>query len=205
MLFDLAANAIVDGYYREAVSSFTSTLERFYEFYIQVICEKSNISADVFAAAWNKVAAQSERQLGAFTFLHLIENQTLPQGQPDAMTKFRNDVIHKGKISSKQEAANYGQQILDFIVPVLRELKTRNPKEVSKVIGRHVFRMQKQITGSPNTSFLSIATTISLTRGTNEPQPNLERTLQELQRKRRRSKWLGTQHRYQQTPVGGRC
>ena len=32
LLFDIGAYAIVDGYYREAVSSFTSSLERCYEF-----------------------------------------------------------------------------------------------------------------------------------------------------------------------------
>ena len=38
LLFDIGAYAIVDGYYREAVSSFTSSLERFYEFFIKVLC-----------------------------------------------------------------------------------------------------------------------------------------------------------------------
>ncbi|WP_238149350.1 hypothetical protein [Arsenophonus endosymbiont of Aleurodicus floccissimus] len=38
ILFDIGACAIIDGYYREAVSSFTSALERFYEFFIKVVC-----------------------------------------------------------------------------------------------------------------------------------------------------------------------
>ncbi len=37
VLFDIGAYAIVDGYYREAVSSFTSSLERFYEFFVKAV------------------------------------------------------------------------------------------------------------------------------------------------------------------------
>lgn len=40
ILFDIGANAIVDGYYREAVSSFTSSLERFYEYSIKILCKQ---------------------------------------------------------------------------------------------------------------------------------------------------------------------
>lgn len=34
MLFEIALNAIYDGYYREAVTSFCSSMERFFEFAI---------------------------------------------------------------------------------------------------------------------------------------------------------------------------
>jgi hypothetical protein len=66
VLYDLAANAILDGYYREAVVSFTSALERFYEFYIQVMAIKRNVPEKEFEEAWKRVAAQSERQYGAY-------------------------------------------------------------------------------------------------------------------------------------------
>ncbi len=36
MLFEVGANAILDGYYREAVSSFASSLERAYQFFSTV-------------------------------------------------------------------------------------------------------------------------------------------------------------------------
>lgn len=189
LLFDLGANAIVDGYYREAVSSFTSALERFYEFYVQVICEKSKVSEDAFTATWKKVAAQSERQLGAFAFVFLVEKAAPPQLLPDAMTKFRNDVIHKGKIPSRQEAVDYGQEVLNLVTPVLRELKTQHTDQVGKIVGRHISATRKQIAGTPHTSFMSIGTTISLTRANSEPQPTIQDTLLELERKRRRSKW----------------
>lgn len=43
-LFQIGANAIIDGYYREAVNSFTTSLERFYEFSIKVFCNGNIIS-----------------------------------------------------------------------------------------------------------------------------------------------------------------
>lgn len=189
LLFDLAANAIVDGYYREAVSSFNSSLERFWEFYVHVICEKAQISEESFTATWKKVAAQSERQLGAFAFLYLVENATPPQLLPDAMTKFRNDVIHKGKIPTRQEAVTYGQEILNLIVPVLKALKAEYSELIGKIVGQHISNTQQQIAGTPHTSFMSIPTNISLSRAIGERQPTLQDTLAELEHKRRRSKW----------------
>ncbi len=44
VLFDLGAHAILDGYYREAVASFTSSLERFYEFFIKAALFENDIS-----------------------------------------------------------------------------------------------------------------------------------------------------------------
>ena len=37
LLFEMGLNALIDGYPREAVSSFASSLERFYEFYWNVV------------------------------------------------------------------------------------------------------------------------------------------------------------------------
>jgi hypothetical protein len=189
LMFDLGANAIVDGYYREAVSSFTSGLERFYEFYVQVLCEKADVPEEAFDATWRTVAAQSERQLGAFAFLSLIEKKAPPQLLPAAKSKFRNDVIHKGKIPSRQGAVDYGQEVLDLETPVLRELKIQYPEQVGRIVGRHVSATRKQIAGAPHVSFMSIGTTISISRANSEPQPTLQDKLLELERKRRTSRW----------------
>lgn len=138
-----------------------------------MICEKSIISEEAFAATWKRVAVQSERQLGAFTFLYLLENGKPPRALPNTMMTFRNDVIHRGKLPKKQEAVKYGQEILDLIAPVLEELKAHR-EEISKVIGRHVSKTRKQISGAPDTSFLSISTTISIARTRGLPQPTLK-------------------------------
>src|SRR5580704_6209511 len=61
MLFEIALNAITDGYNREAVSSFAASMERFFEFAIRVIANKHSVPSNVLADAWKIVAKQSER------------------------------------------------------------------------------------------------------------------------------------------------
>ena len=66
LLFESAALALLDGYRREAIAGFSSALERFYEFYIQVIVHKNMIFGDSFSKTWKELSSRSERQLGAF-------------------------------------------------------------------------------------------------------------------------------------------
>src|SRR2546425_10183395 len=63
ILFEIGAYAIADGYYREAVSSFTASLERCHEFFIRALMFESKIDPDVIDSSWRAVSAQSERQL----------------------------------------------------------------------------------------------------------------------------------------------
>jgi hypothetical protein len=62
VLFELATHAIVDGYYRDAVSSFTSSLERFFEFCVELFCYKHGVNEMDLENAWKHVSSQSERQ-----------------------------------------------------------------------------------------------------------------------------------------------
>ena len=56
LLFDIGAYAIADGYYREAVSSFTSSLERFYEFFISSVLLEKGVKEDDRIKSWKTVA-----------------------------------------------------------------------------------------------------------------------------------------------------
>jgi hypothetical protein len=51
LLFEMGINAIVDGYPREAVSSFSAALERFYEFYWRVALAHLSVSDETIDAA----------------------------------------------------------------------------------------------------------------------------------------------------------
>jgi hypothetical protein len=79
LLFEIALNAIADGYNREAVSSFTASMERFFEFAIRVIAKKHGVPDASFADAWTAVSKQSERQLGAYIFMYLVDFATPPR------------------------------------------------------------------------------------------------------------------------------
>lgn len=119
ILSELAVTALCDGYYREAVASFASALERLYEHYVDVVCRSRGIDRGAFVAAWKPLRRSSERQFGAFAMLHLIET-----GQPalplaDKHVSFRNDVIHAGIIPDRKEAVAYGQAVGDRAAPLI--------------------------------------------------------------------------------------
>lgn len=165
ILFDIGAYAIVDGYYREAVSSFTSALERFYEFYIKVLCISRNIDWSNTQDAWKEVSNQSERQLGAFIFLHLQETRTKPTLLSNNKIKFRNEVIHKGKIPSREQATEYGQAVLDVVRPLLKKLKEEYDDAVSTATFQHLSNTRSPSDDGVAVSTMCIPTILSLSIG----------------------------------------
>lgn len=186
ILFDVGANAIIDGYYREAVSSFTASLERFYEFYIKVIALKNGVSEENFAESWKPVSRQSERQLGAFIYLYTIENKRSPIILGTKKVEFRNEVIHKGKIPEKIEAIRYGDDVLQLILPILEDLKTRYQKEVNKTVFQHVHRIKSGAPGGVKIGQFSTDTIISLANTeTKNVSVSLTEILRELYNKRK--------------------
>ena len=115
ILFESGILALIDGYSREAVSSIASSLERFYEFYLKVICLKRGVYYDKIIASWKKIAPQSERQFGAYIFVYLLENKNCPKTLSDKFVKFRNKVIHKGYIPSDDEVIKYAKNVGEII------------------------------------------------------------------------------------------
>jgi hypothetical protein len=127
VLFDMGSLALLDGYDREAVSSFAAAQERFHEFCIKVFLAASGIPREAFAPTWKLVSNQSERQIGAYYFLKLTFFKT-PIGKKEAariqeMTAFRNNVIHKGYIPTKEETKEYAAYAYDYIVGSLGTMK----------------------------------------------------------------------------------
>src|SRR5712692_1118365 len=153
ILFDLGAMALLDGYPREAMSSIASSLERFYEYYIQVICLKHGIAPETLIDAWKPLSRQSERQLGAFLMLYLLETKkpfsplildAKPSSQPGSAriswAEFRNNIIHKGYIPSSEEVIAYGDLVYQFIYRLISELKATSSEFMQKAIILHLKR-----------------------------------------------------------------
>jgi hypothetical protein len=162
ILFDIGAYAIADGYHREAVSSFTASLERFYEFFIRALMLQKSIDPEVIDAAWRTVAAQSERQLGAFTLLYTLEFGRPPQLLSGPRIAFRNDVVHKGRIPTRPEALEYGQAILEVVRPILRDAQERFPDGIQKMVSRHLSQSHTAADLGQPAATLWITTIISL-------------------------------------------
>ncbi|MFQ2645985.1 hypothetical protein ACK3ZP_02675 [Aeromonas caviae] len=131
VLFDIGMNAINDGYAREAVSSFTSSLERFYEFFIRYCSYKNQIDDSIYDRAWKDISNQSERQLGAYIFTYLIKYKETPVLLSNKMVSFRNSVIHKGYIPTIKEAITFGNNVYDCIMNVVKSLEEEEDKSLS--------------------------------------------------------------------------
>lgn len=183
LLFDIGAYAILDGYYREAVSSFSSSLERFYEFFIKAVLLNNGISEETVRETWKQVSKQSERQLGAFVIMHASEFGQPPILMSNNKVEFRNDVIHRGKIPSRQEAVDYGQSVLDVLQPTLKQLKEKCTEGIQKTIFQHLKNSRTREDEKQPVSTMYIRTIVSLSTGeSGHDERTLEKALSELKR-----------------------
>ncbi len=197
VLFDVAAMALLDGYPREAIVSMAAALERFYEFYVFVLAIKHDVDTKTFATVWKQVDNQSERQLGAYLFVSLLDNpkvlpksidEALPsllgvsKGQTKTWRSFRNAVVHKGYMPSTTECVAYGDIVYRHILELTNELKATCAESLQKATFTHLARAHSA--GQP-VSTMSIPTLLSLVRG-GRPS-SLPEALEELDKYR---KWL---------------
>jgi len=124
LLFEMGLNALVDGYSREAASSFASSLERFHEFYWRVAMTHIGIAASDIEQAWKPMSKMSERQLGAFTTASLILTRKKPNLlSPNNQVPFRNNVIHNGYVPTNEVTVEFGNSIMELINEGLNELR----------------------------------------------------------------------------------
>lgn len=175
ILFEYGINAIADGYFREAVSSMTSAMERYFEFFIKVILKSSKNTFVIVDEIWKSISSQSERQLGAYLALYCHTFKELPLLlNPNKEIPFRNSVIHKGYIPSKTEAITYGNLVMQIIENSLIKLKNKNPKITNEIFDYYGYkRSAKLLIGQSNKKtendqylgFVNIMTTIDVKHG----------------------------------------
>ena len=177
VLFELGLNAIHDGYYREAVSSFTSALERFYEYTIKVLFKTNAVDKSLFEGIWKQVSNQSERQYGAYVFLYSFVENNAPPKLSNSKVKFRNEVIHKGKIPTKSEAMSYGEAVSDVILPVLMTLKAKHDKAMGELVFEHLIEMTPQEDLCEQVSTMNIGSALSTTTA-ETTKPDLDKSLE---------------------------
>lgn len=123
LLYDLGIKTLLDGYTREAATSFSVSIERFHEYCIDLFLH--DLPEENKRNTWKYVSSSSERQLGAFYFLYLYEIKAVPKKVSGKWEKFRNDVIHKGNIPSNEKAFEYAKYVFDYINEVLDALYTK--------------------------------------------------------------------------------
>ncbi len=140
LLFQQATYCIMDGYYREAISTYNAALERFFEYAIEVMMLSDAADID-FNKLWKEVSNQSERQLGAFYFLYSLHFNELPCFLDKHKVALRNQVVHKGKLSTKEEALDFGKYVFDYIKSILHKLREKHPDNLGELGALRLFRL----------------------------------------------------------------
>jgi len=144
-LFEVAVNALNDNYFREAIGSFAASYERFLELFVRIVARSNNVDFKTLSATWKLVARQSERQIGAFALLYMLEFSMPPKLlAEDPHVKLRNRVIHQGYFPDRNECIAYGTAVLEFIREIIKSVHD------SEKLQAELFRsINDQITSPP--------------------------------------------------------
>lgn len=160
ILFDIASLALIDGYTKEAVSSYSSSLERFIEYCILIFSLKNSVTIESFIKTWKQMANQSERQLGAFLILCLQEGMS--NRIEESRSTFRNKVIHKGYIPSSKEAIDYGQYVMSLIQNTLKDLNQTSNVYLQQAMHIHLTKNGDKLPENVRLANASMPTILSL-------------------------------------------
>lgn len=186
LLFESAMEAFVDTYYRESVSSFAASLERYFEFAIQTLLLARGINKDTIAAMWKKVSSQSERQLGMYIGLYTSTFGKPPRILTTEESSFRNNVIHKGYFPTPQETFEFANSVYEILNSSIRELRGNFQEAIGllRVIERE--KVGALLKPGENPTFFGMGTTVSIMT-LDDPRP-LESALNELAERMRRDR-----------------
>lgn len=143
LLFQQATYCLMDGYYRESVSTYNASLERYFEFATEVLFYSSATEAD-FSAIWKEMSNQSERQLGAFYLAYSTQVKKTPAVLNRKMVELRNAVVHKGKLATCAEAKEFGEYVFDFIKNIDAEIRNFIGEDYNKYSLYRKLRIQNE-------------------------------------------------------------
>ena len=161
ILFDYGLHAFLDGYTREAVASMAASIERFYELYIRIIQTKHGVGDEEFTNSW-RLLSLSERQLGAFVGLYLLENKSTVELLSQSAVEFRNGVIHKGKFPEPEEVLKkYAKPAFAFLLKHTNDLK-KNDHELVKEILNQELSLKQSVDSNVRSEGMQITTTFLL-------------------------------------------
>lgn len=191
VLFELGMNALVDGYPREAVTSFASCLENFYEFCIKHVSLYKGVDKACFEAGWKPMAKQSERQLGAFIMLWLNYFGSAPSLLKSNSKELRNKVVHKGCIPEIKQAINFGDDVVTCISSNLKDMYDHFSGELDNFFTQEF--LARAFSRKQQATTQSIPTTINWAKLVkNKENLDLSARMREIEKDRITFKWPKT-------------
>lgn len=141
VLMESGASALLNGFTLEACATFYAALERTYEFAIRVFMRAKQVNDESFASMFKGMSRMSERQIGAFMALYLLATGNV-YSIDEKLSRFRNDVIHKGKIPKPSEAGDFCSNVYTNIVNIINVLKKDFSECVTQAIAADMFERQ---------------------------------------------------------------
>jgi hypothetical protein len=130
LLFEAGAYSLESENYVEAVSYFANSLEKFRYFVILVSDYNNGLPLDEIEKK-RKLVKLSERKIGAFYQAYSYIFKKSPEGFNERQVKVRNEVIHEGKIPSKEETKAYGVAVMNYIKAIQVELRASLPPDIT--------------------------------------------------------------------------
>lgn len=182
ILYELACNALVDGYPREAATTFASSLESFYKFAVGAILRNAGRSAEIFEGPLSR----SEPQIGAYMATWSLTYNTKAKVLSGARVNFRNNVVHNGHIPSHDEAVKFGRDVLEIIshgLQVLGRPPSRDFDELRAENTKKQVALAEQYVGSTR-AYLTTMTLINSRGEAEVTEDLLRRYLQGLKERR---------------------
>jgi hypothetical protein len=201
VLYEIASNAIIDGYYREAVTSFAASLERFYEFTIRVLLRARGFDHAQIDATWTAISDKSERQAGAFVALWAAHFGEPPMILTGTKQKFRNDVVHKGVIPTRDKAIEFGQAVLELIRQQSALLRERCKTEIDDVVIKRNGDLMRSA-GSCAQVSVAVATSAVGIHNNSADKPSLAEIIEKMQDKRRTIEQMMVAFKMQRDSLG---
>ncbi len=186
VLFEIAINAICDGYYREAVASATASLERFYEFSVKVICKHSDIDVVEMEKSWSLIKNQSERQLGAYVFCYSLQFKACPEVLSQSWVSFRNSVVHKGEIPEREKCIEYAEEVLRLIRQIMVRLKKDMPKSVGVISLQDFHTAQVKLGDSHPRGTMAGGTILSVAAADDLAIPSIREKIERIEKRKYR-------------------
>lgn len=144
ILFESGTIAFLDEFYAESILSLTAAIERFHEFAIRFICLDKGIDTSSIKKTFKLVSNQSERQLGAYYFLSMLQTGDEPKQFNPKMVAFRNKVIHKGYLPNEDETKNYLKSAYDYIVEQFKVVTSNDENEIVRLMIKDVMAENKE-------------------------------------------------------------
>lgn len=159
MLYKLAIHEFLENNFRACVINCAAALERFYEFFLQVVFHHNGYSSEkFFEEIWLPIKDRSKRQEDLFkdTYIELTSIEK-PPVLKDTHRKFRNHIVHQGEFPKKEQTRDFADTIFRIIGIGLYTLHKYCDPSIEVIKHEH---LQRRFRSRPNCNLYS--TTIFL-------------------------------------------